>query len=118
MSTRSIALFALLIVAGFRTDQAWEKTTKTELLSAFERSSAWFVNTKNYRLKISYSTYTDHTTQLVHDKQDGYVLRSGDLFKSSMMGIITIQDEEMRSTIDTLNQLIVLTQKSPLNEMP
>lgn len=102
---------------GVKTN-AWEIASKAEVLIASEKSSDWFSKNKNYKVDITYSSFTDHSSTSAHDTYNGFYKKDNSNFHSSAMGVNTIQNEKMKLTIDTVNHMIILNNKTEMNQAP
>jgi hypothetical protein len=96
----------------------FETTTKEEVLPAFEKAINWFLITKSYSVNVVYTSYMNHTTTIPYDKSDGYYKRSGNNFSSSAMGVHVLQNDKIRITVDSVNQLIVINNSSEVSQAP
>lgn len=101
-----------------KTDGLWEKASKEEFLSTSEKASSWFVKNTTFKVDVVYSSFKDHLSSNPHDVFHGYYKRQSNNFSSSAMGVISLQNEKMRISVDTINKLILLQNKTELNQSP
>lgn len=117
-----IILFSIgLINFSFTKGQllsSWETASKEEFLNASEKASVWFTKNTNYKVDIIYSSFKDHSSFDAHDVYSGFYKRQSNNFCSSAMGVLTIQNERIRLSVDTVNKLILLQNRSEINQSP
>ncbi|MBL7884300.1 MAG: hypothetical protein JNL69_09535 [Bacteroidia bacterium] len=95
-----------------------EPAKTEEVLPVFEKAINWFLITKSYRVNITFNSYLNHTSTVSHDKAEGYYKRDGNNFSSSAMGVHALQNDRIRITVDSINQLIVINNKSEVSQIP
>lgn len=97
---------------------SWETSSKEELRAAYEKAITWFTNNSNCKVDINYFSYSDYATTKPYDHSTGFYKRNNENLHSSAMGITTIQNEKLSLVIDTVNQIIVIKNKSEFNKTP
>lgn len=95
---------------------SWETASKEEFLKASEKASNWFSQNTNYKVDITYSSFTDHSSTNAHDIYSGYYKRQNNNFASSAMGVLTIQNDKYRISVDTVNHLMMLQNKTEIGQ--
>src|ERR1043165_10318049 len=115
MKKHIFILLTAVFCASF-TPGTWEASSREEFISAYKKAADWFTGNRSYRVNIQYLSFSNHTSLSPYDKSDGYYKRSNDNFSSSAMGINTYQNEEMKITVDTDNNVIVLTNKTDISK--
>jgi hypothetical protein len=96
----------------------WEPVSKLDLVSSYEKAMEWFGTTKNYKIDINYASYKDHYSTVPHDKSQGLYEKDHTNFSSIALGVKTFQNERMKLTIDTLNKIIVISNKVEIKQYP
>lgn len=113
----SIGLVNISFTKG-RVSSVWENASKEEFLAASEKASIWFTKNTNFKVDIVYSSFKDHTSSNAHDVYLGFYKRQNNSFSSSAMGVLTIQNDKMRISVDSVNKLILLQNKTEVNQAP
>ena len=114
-------IFISLALVSFTTKPkvtSLDATSKEELKNAYEKAIAWFSNNSNCKVNIKYSSFTDHTTTKAYDQSVGFYERDKNNVHVSSMGITTIQNEKICLVVDSVNQIIVLKNKTELSTAP
>lgn len=95
-----------------------DASSKEELKKAYEKAIEWFSSFPNCKVDIKYSSFTDHTSTKAYDQSVGFYKRDKNNVHVSSMGVTTIQNEKICLVVDTVNQIIVLKNKTELNTAP
>lgn len=107
-----------LVAAAFAPAGAWQKTNETEVSASYKKCVDWFEKNTNYELNMHYASFKDHVTTQVYDSENGFYKRSGNSYISNSLGIVTIQNDRYRASVDTVNHWIILTNPSPVSGRP
>ncbi len=95
---------------------SWEVATKEEFTAVYEKSTGWFSKNLNYKVNVKYASYSDHSLAVAYEQSTGYFKRSNDFIHSSVLGIITVQNEKVCIMLDSLNQFIVVNSKKEVQQ--
>lgn len=110
--------FVCLSFSHKQKNAGWEVSSKEEFTGAYDKATAWFSKNMNYKVNVTYASFSDHNTVNAYEKSDGFYKRNKNYIHSSALGITTIQNEKMCITVDSLNALIVLNNKKQVNQTP
>ena len=117
---KKIGFITVLIViefaaVGFKATpavDAWQTSSKDELVSVYKKAMEWFSTSTNYKVDVKYSSFSDHSTMTPYDNSEGYYVRSNNNFHSMVLGVQTIQNNKMRLVIDAASQIIIINNSS------
>jgi hypothetical protein len=119
---RKIRLITGLIMVVFTVSQDvcaadnWQKSTKEELMSAYNNAIAWFSKTVNYQVDIQYASYSNYFSAVPYDRSDGVYKKSNTNFYSAVLGVNITQNEKMRIVVDTAEKMIILNNKTQIDQ--
>jgi hypothetical protein len=104
MTTRfffiSIVLFTLL--GAFKPSEVnWQPIDVKVMANELKELQASYSKLTNYSVNIKYLTFDTKSNADVHDKSNGYMIKSGIYSKSRLLGIYSVQNEKLRVTIDS-----------------
>lgn len=117
----SVSITIIFALVGFKTItkiDAWEVSSKEELISVYQKSMEWFSKNTNYKVDVKYSSFSDHTIATPYDKSEGFYIRSNNNFHSMVLGVKTIQNERMRLVIDASSQIIIINNSAKNAQTP
>jgi len=107
-----ILVFVLLLaLAAFRPmllPEQWTPSTKAELQSSLEKLDKKMRGLANYEVNVTHLSFEDNTSDIVHDKATGFYRRDQKRYHSLMMGVETIQNENIKVVIDTAKKIIAV----------
>lgn len=89
-------------------DQSWEKTDIADFEKNTKQAADFYKGLTKFSVNITHASYKGNTTTVAHEKVNGYFKRDGKNYKSSMMGILTIQNEKAKIVIDTTGKTILI----------
>jgi hypothetical protein len=109
MTTRiffiSIVLFTLL--GAFKpTEVNWQPIDVKVMANELKELQASYSKLTNYSVNIKYLTFDTKSNADVHDKSNGYMIKSGIYSKSRLLGIYSVQNEKLRVTIDSAKKTV------------
>lgn len=111
----------LLLAVFFMTSSAFAQGWTPCSISKFRKDKAvcdsMYAAKANYRLTMTMASYRSITDPLPHDQGQAVIVRSGKTYRSEQLGIITVQNETMRVTVDKEDRLIVISKPSALDEL-
>jgi hypothetical protein len=90
------------------TSESWEKIEITDFEVNTKQVAEFYNGLTKFSVNITHASYKGHSTLVAHEKMSGYFKRDGKNYKSSMMGILTIQNEKAKIVIDTMGKTILV----------
>ncbi|HXC03848.1 MAG TPA: hypothetical protein VNZ86_03800 [Bacteroidia bacterium] len=112
----------MLTVVSFQ-GMLWKEITKEELKTGVKKIDQKMKDLTNYEVRITHYSYEDRTSEVIHDKSKGYYKRDQKKYHSMMLGVETIQNENIRLEIDSVKKLILVAnpdaslQRQPSTEL-
>jgi hypothetical protein len=88
---------------------------KQEIIAAYQKVCAWFVNTNSYLFKIRYNSYKDHKSKERVESSEGFYKRVDNNYVTEAAGIKTIQNATLKIMIDRQDKIITLLNPDKLN---
>ncbi len=92
--------------------QNWENLTWSDYQSLMDEVSRSY-DDEEYTLEMVYKTYKGRQLQTPFEVSPSYTQRSKSYDYSYLKGIVTIQNEKMKITIDSNNQMIAINNGAP-----
>jgi hypothetical protein len=86
----------------------WEKIEITDFENNTKHVADFYNGLTKFSINITHASYKGHSSLVAHEKMSGYFKRDGKNYKSSMMGILTIQNEKAKIVIDTMGKTILV----------
>jgi hypothetical protein len=104
-----ITLITVLIHGMNASADDWSRVTTDDFLAAMTNITDKVQKNASYSVDLSYTTYELSKNEIIHDYSSGYVKKSGIDTHSFTMGIHTIQNEKCRVVVDSINEIIAVT---------
>jgi hypothetical protein len=102
-----IALLASILLVSYKsTDTIWQAIDLKTAAKELKDLQISYSKITNYSVKINYHTYDTKSNDDIHDKSNGYMIKSGIYSKSRLLGIYSVQNEKLRVTIDSSRKTI------------
>lgn len=106
-----------IIILFFETVKSQDvKITKEEAELRLSKTNAFYESGQSYSIKTKIKAYESCDSQVVIESSEGEMQRFGSCFWSVVMGVRTIQNENMTVVIDTLQKIVVLGNPDPVSE--
>jgi hypothetical protein len=103
-------LFQMLICASFSAQTSIQlQAEKAEFIESYKKAWAIMSETENYSFKMRYLSFSDHKTMLVTETASGFYTKSGNNYRSYILGIKTVQNTTVKVSIDSIEKLIILS---------
>ncbi len=100
-----MVLFTLL--GAFKpTGLNWQPIDVKVMATELKELQASYSKLTNYSVNIKYLTFDTKSNADVHDKSNGYMIKSGIYTKSRLLGIYSVQNEKLRVTIDSAKKVV------------
>jgi hypothetical protein len=110
---RKFSFLIAVMLAGHvllsQTTAAWQAASSTEIVQAYQKAYGWFSTTGNYAFKLKYTSYKNHSSDEVREVSEGYCKRLNNKHRTAALGTLLIQNENYKTTIDTVDKLIVIS---------
>jgi hypothetical protein len=88
--------------------ESWSPATREELKASLEGMDKKMNAMDHYQVNITHLSYEDHASDLVHEKASGYYRRDKKCYHSLVLGIQSIQNENLRLVVDTVARRIII----------
>lgn len=85
----------------------WQEMSWDEY-SAFYKNVGEKYDMEAYHIDLRYSTYKGHKSTTPFESSLGYMGRKGGQSYSYVMGILTLQDDEIKVTVDSINMVVAI----------
>ncbi len=87
-------------------DVAWQIIDVKIAAKELKDLQASYAKITNYSIRINYRTFDTKNGDDIHDKSNGYMIKSGTNTKSRLLGIYSVQNDKCRITIDSAKKTI------------
>lgn len=84
----------------------WQPVDIKIVANELKELQASYSKLTNYSVNIKYLTFDTKSNSDVHDKSNGYMIKSGIYTKSRLLGIYSVQNEKLRVTIDSAKKTV------------
>jgi hypothetical protein len=103
-----ITIFFLTASSGFSQTLNWTDITMEELSDKFIQTNQWYTQNTTYSFDITYDSYENYTTSVPVEEKKGVFVKKDESFFSILMGIVTIQNDQQKITVDSANKYITV----------
>jgi hypothetical protein len=97
---------AILLVSYKRADVNWKTMDIKTISKELKDLQVSYSKLTTYAVTINYITYDTKSNNTIHDRSNGYMIKSGIYSKSRLLGIYSVQNEKFRVTIDSSKKVI------------
>lgn len=87
----------------------WQNAKKEEVAKVFGDMSRWYSATATYSVTVTHSSYRDYTAQTPADISKGYFKKDKENYHSFLLGIHTVQNKRYKVVVDTINEVIMIS---------
>jgi len=102
--------FQLLVQATFS-----QSTDRDQFVADYTKMWKWMSRSGNYSFHLDYRSYKDHHSKDPYETASGTYRKSGVNYFCDVLGVKTVQNAQMKITIDSVEKLIILTKPQSLN---
>lgn len=110
-----ILCFLFPVCAFSQEKGAWQPASTSEIVTAYQKMSDWFITTTSYSFHLKYTSYKNHISNEVIESSEGYYKRVGNNYKTEAIGIKTVQNAKVRIIIDTSDKIVTITNPGNLS---
>lgn len=104
-----MALACALSLAAEKGDaQTWQSSTPQELLERIEANGKLYEAVTSYRLLVDMASYRSTDDVVAFDEAQSTVVKSGKRYRVDALGMVTVQDEQYRVTVDSAERMIMV----------
>jgi hypothetical protein len=107
MMRQPLYFIIVLILSGF-TQKVLQDENKL-ILQKLKEVNSYHLSNPNYKVQVNHILYSSPTNSEVKDLYSGFYLTSNGMEHSFLLGIETIQNEEIRVSIDSSAKIINIT---------
>ncbi|MBL0048942.1 MAG: hypothetical protein IPP32_12695 [Bacteroidetes bacterium] len=100
-------LFYSFLQVRSATDVKWVNISKDEMAQILVRISNWYKNDA-YSISIAHNSYNDFSSLSPFEKSFGYVKKNKTNFHSFLLGVHSIQNENVKLVIDSASKQMTL----------
>lgn len=86
---------------------SWKNIEREEMIKVLEQAGSIY-RMDSYSIMVAHASYEDHKTIVPHERSSGYFKKDKSNYHSFILGIHTIQNENYKIVIDTLNKLMLV----------
>lgn len=109
-----VLLVFLVLSTGFTLQSGkpvteWKEISLNEYEKAWNEFNKYYSSKKSYSVDITYTSYKGYDATKEHEQMKGYHKKDGSNFHNYIMGIRTIQNHQVKLTIDSINQSILVS---------
>jgi hypothetical protein len=102
-----LLLIPAILLVSFKLPEVNWKTVDIKTVSKeLKELQAAYSKITTYAVTINYITYDTKSNNTVHDRSNGYIIKSGLYSKSRLLGIYSVQNEKFRITIDSSKKIV------------
>jgi len=105
-ATLGLLAIILTVSSSFKSGMEWEQVSNEAVAKELLQINKEIQKHKSYKFSICYKSFKGHFDPKVYDQQTGKVVRSEDQLYSNANGALTIQNKEMRVTVDSARKAI------------
>jgi|GEM_PF-6485381 len=104
-----IISFVFVFCTGMVSAGGWSKITRADFDKAMDNVETFFSTHQKYSFTVVHTSYKGYDASDAFDKMKGYFHRDGYNYHSMLVGIQTIQNNQIRVIVDTLNKSVMVT---------
>ncbi len=106
----SVAAFFIFSALSFTDNNglSWQTLSKQEFSSIFKKQEKLNKDIGSYSVNVKHASYENHTAAAPHEQSEGYFHKSGSSYRSSMLGMMIIQNSKIKLVIDTGGKHIMI----------
>lgn len=86
----------------------WDAAPASEVLAALDRNTTHYAGLKDFRLEYDMIFFHNSTDKQPRERYRARIDRKGERYCADQMGILTIQDANVRVCVDTANRTVLL----------
>lgn len=94
---------------------AQKNLTEDEVKSNYKKLATYYNG--DYSFRATYRSYLGFNSSIVADKQQGYFSKRGEVTVASLLGTYTVQNEDIKLSIDSVERMIAISYPDTLQKM-
>ncbi|HEX8517252.1 MAG TPA: hypothetical protein VF868_13730 [Bacteroidia bacterium] len=88
-----------------------EPVSKTDFMKSYRKATGWFSSTQKFSVSVAYASYKDHSSLTPFERSSGVYMKDGKKVMTNIMGIKTVENENVRFSVDTTDRIIIITNR-------
>lgn len=95
-------------------NNTWTKSSFDDFEKELSDVQKFFSESIKFSVNVTHSTFKGINNNVAYEKKSGKFIRDGKSYRSSIMGMITIQNEKLKIIIDTVGKTILIASPDKL----